>query len=167
MTVSLPISEPSRYVVAEKALRRWATERVRRTRRAGGGETCTFALTGSTCTNRPLEVLMTVELGADGRIVSATAQPGPHDTGCDAMCAAAVCDGRRFLAETGRCDEVVGLTLEEAAFREWQVEPSGCFCTTGNRLHKWRNVFQTLHYATTTRDEPARPDGTPRHRTSH
>ena len=144
MTVSLPVSE-SKYAVAEKALRRWATERVRRTPRAGGGDVYTFALTGSTCTNRPIELVMTVEVGADGRISAATARPAPHDTSCDAMCAAAG-DARRFLADAGRCDDAVGLTLEEAGFRGWQVEPSGCFCTPGNRLHKWRNVFQTLHY---------------------
>ena len=149
MTVSLHVYEP-KYAVAEKALRRWAAERVRHAPRDDGGAVYTFALTGSTCTNRPLEVLMTVELGPDGRIVSATSQPAPHDAGCDAMCAAAAaaaCDGRQFLAEFGGCDEAVGLTLAEAAFRDWPVEPSGCFCTPGNRLHKWRNVFQTLHYS--------------------
>jgi hypothetical protein len=157
MTVSLPISGPE-YAVAEKALRRWAAERLRRAPREGGGSVYTFALTGSTCTNRPLEVLMTVELGPDGRIASATSQPAPHDAGCDAMCAAVGCDGRQFLAESGRCHEAVGLTLAEAAFRDWPVEPSGCFCTSGNRLHKWRNVFQTLHYATAT-DHILAPDG--------
>jgi len=62
------------------------------------------------------------------------------------MCAAQSV-GRSFLADVGGCDEVIGLTLEEAAFRNCEEEPSGCFCTPGNRRHKWRNVFQALHYA--------------------
>ena len=158
MSVSLPVStESPTYAVGSKALRRWASERLRRAPRAGGGAVYTFLLSGSTCTNRPLDVAMTVTLDADGRIESATAAPAPTDTGCDAMCAAH-CDGRRFLAEFGACDEVVGLTLSEAAFRDWQEEPSGCFCTAGNRRHKWRNVLQTLHYAVT-RSDPAWQDG--------
>jgi hypothetical protein len=64
------------------------------------------------------------------------------------MCAADGAGGR-FLAAFGNCDEVIGLTLAAAAFREWTPEPSGCFCTAGNRRHKWRSVFQALHYAAT------------------
>jgi hypothetical protein len=151
MSLSLPVSESPTYAIAEKALRRWASERLHRQHRADGGTVYTFSLTGSTCTNRPLDVVMTVSVDRDGRIESATSQPAPNDTGCDAMCAAATAasDGRRFLAEFGNCDEAVGLTLHEAAFRNWQEEPSGCLCTPGNRRHKWRNVFQTLRYATT------------------
>jgi hypothetical protein len=147
MSLSLPVSDPPPNAIAPKALRRWASERVRREPRGDGGTTYTFALTGSTCTNRPLEVVMTVQVDRRGRIESATASPASGDAGCDAMCGAAACDGRRFLAELGGCDEVVGLSLREAARRDWQVEPSGCFCTAGNRRHKWRNVFQTLHWA--------------------
>ncbi len=146
MSLSLPVSASPGYAVAERALRRWAAERLRSKPRAGGGAVYTFALTGSTCTNRPIEVEMTVTVDADGRIDSATAAPAPHDTGCGAMCAATA-GAQRFFAESGGCDEAVGLTLHEAAFRDWQDEPSGCFCTAGNRRHKWRNVFQTLHFA--------------------
>jgi hypothetical protein len=149
MTVSLPVSDSQMDAVAEKALCRWARERVRRESRADGATVYTFALAGSTCTNRPIDVVMTVALGADGRIESAVAAPVPHDTGCDAMCGAAASNGQQFLAEQGRCDEAIGLTLDEAALRYWQVEPYGCFCTPGNRRHKWRNVFQTLHYLST------------------
>jgi hypothetical protein len=155
MSLSLPVSEPPAYAIAPRALRRWAAERLHQRARNDGGAVYTFALSGSTCNNRPLEAVMTVAVGADGRIESATAQPAGHDTGCDAMCAAA-CDGRRFLAEAGGCHEAVGLTVRQAAFRDWQEEPSGCFCTAGNCRHKWRNVFQTLHYAATNRDEPRR-----------
>jgi hypothetical protein len=147
MTIaSLP--QFSQYAVSERALQKWVAERLRVQRGDDGGVIYTFALSGSTCTNRPLEVVMTVTISADGRIESATAQPAVSDTGCDAMCGAAnnAGDGRQFLAAFGDCGEVLGLTLREAAFREWNAEPSGCFCTAGNRRHKWRNVFQALHY---------------------
>jgi len=151
MTVSL---ENFTYAVSEKALRRWSSERLRRQHRADGAIIYTFAMSGSTCTNMglPLEIVMTVIVGADGRIESASSQPAPGDTGCSAMCAA---EGNacRFLADAGGCDAAIGLTLHEAASRDWQEEPSGCFCSPGNRRHKWRNVFQTLHYALTHRDD--------------
>jgi hypothetical protein len=150
MTVSLPAFQVATNAIAQSALRRWASERLHRELRADGGVIYSFAMSGSTCNNMgvPLEVIMTATVDASGRIESATSCPAPHDRGCDAMCQAQ-CDGRRFLADFGRCDEVVGFTLHEAAFREWNVEPSGCFCTAGNRRHKWRNVFQTLHFAAT------------------
>ena len=91
---------------------------------------------------------MTVRVGPDGRIEDASARPAAGDGGCDAMCAAQG-DGRAFLAQSGACDEALGLTLHEAAFRAWDHEASGCFCTAANRRHKWRNVFQALHYAAT------------------
>jgi hypothetical protein len=154
MTVNLPISERTPYAVAEKALRRWVKERLRQEQGEDGGTVYSFSLSGSTCNNmgRPLEVVMTVALDADGRVRAASARPADADTGCDAMCAAQG-DGRRFFANAGDCDEAVGLTLHEAAFREWRAEPSGCFCTAGNRRHKWRNVFQALHYAATHADD--------------
>ena len=148
MSLSLPVADSPAYAVPAGALRRWARERLRRRERADGGVVYTIALAGSTCTNRPIESLMTVAVGADGRIESATAQPAPNDTGCHTMCAAQQCDaGRRFMAECCGCEEVIGLTIRDAALRDWQVEPSGCFCTPGNRRHKWRNVFETLHFA--------------------
>lgn len=150
MTVSLPALQSGAYAIAPSALRRWAGERLHRQPRTDGGVIYSFAMSGSTCNNMgvALEAIMTVAVDARGRIESATARPAPHDRGCDAMCQAQ-CDGRRFLADSGSCDEVVGLTIHEAAFRDWNAEPSGCFCTAGNRRHKWRNVFQTLHFAAT------------------
>jgi hypothetical protein len=138
------------YAIPEKALRRWDRERLRQEPRAGGGIVYFFVVSGSTCSNMglPLEALMTVSVDADGRIESATSHPAPADRGCSAMCAAES-NACRFFAEFGSCDKVIGRTLHDAAFRNWQEEPSGCLCTTGNRRHKWRNLFQTLHYAAT------------------
>ena len=150
MATSLPTSTAAKpaCAVPEKALRRWVRERLRRADRADGGTVYSFTLTGSTCSNVPLEVLMTVAVDADGRIDAASSRPAAGDAGCDAMCAPQG-DGGGFLEASGRCEEAVGLTLEEAALRHWDVEASGCFCTAGHRRHKWRNVFQALHYAAT------------------
>ena len=160
MSLTLPIIEtaepsssappPPTYAIAERALRRWVEERLQRQLRADGGAVYSFALSGSTCNNMgmPLEVEMIVTANADGRIESARAYPSASDRGCHLMCAANG-NATQFFTDVGDCPDVVGLTLREAAFRDWEVEPSGCFCTPGNRRHKWRNVFQALHYATT------------------
>ena len=107
-----------------------------------------FTLTGSTCNSmgRALEVEMIVTVVPGGRIESASARPAARDSGCGAMCAAEG-NGTRFLAAVGGCNEAVGLTLAQAAFRDWGDEMSGCFCTAGNRRHKWRNAFQAIHFA--------------------
>jgi hypothetical protein len=134
------------YAIPDKALRTWAEQRLRRRIRPDGGTVYAFALSGSTCRNEPLEVLMIVTVDAQGRIESATSEAAPGDRGCAAMCAVQ-CTGIRIECES--CQDAIGLTLEQAAFRDWHVEPSGCFCTAANRRHKWRNVFQALHYAAT------------------
>jgi hypothetical protein len=148
MTIALPVasSEQPAYAVPEKALRRWVADRLRSGKQPDGATVYTFALTGSTCTNQPIDVLMTVVVAADRRIEGTSALPAARDLGCDVMCAAGG-DGRKFLKHVGACDEAVGMTLEQAAFFPWNVEPSGCFCSAGNRLHKWRNVFQAIHFA--------------------
>src|SRR5690349_24173593 len=83
MSLSLPVSESyAAYPVVEKALRRWASERVQRATRDDGGTEYTFHLSGSTCTNVALDVLMTVSVDASGRIESAVCNPAPGDKGC-------------------------------------------------------------------------------------
>jgi hypothetical protein len=146
MAVTLPIRLNCGRGIPDKVLRRWARERLRQEPQPDGGLIYSFHLTGSTCTNMDLEVLMTVTVDVAGRIRDAVARPAGADSRCDAMCAAQG-NGERFFGEVGRCEEALGLTLHEAAFREWAHEPSGCFCTAGNRRHKWRNVFQALRYA--------------------
>jgi len=151
MTLALPLATaqfPSAYAVPEKALRRWVEERVRRMDRPEGGTVYQFALSGSTCSNVPLEIVMSVVIDADGRIEATSSRERAGMTTCDAMCAAQG-EAGTFLSVFGNCDEVIGLTLAEAAFRTWDVEPSGCLCSAGNRRHKWRNVLQALHYAAT------------------
>jgi hypothetical protein len=152
MTAHLSISSRTTWSVPEKTLRRWVADRLRRETRAQGGVVYSFALSGSTCNNVPIEVVMTVAVDEDGRIEAASSCPAHGDQGCDAMCTAHG-NGSRFLATVGDCPEVIGLTLAEAAMRPWDEEVSGCFCTDGNRRHKWRNLFQTLHYATTHGDD--------------
>jgi hypothetical protein len=151
MTIHLPTTSSSlnpSYSISPRALQRWSDERLHIQRRPDGGTVYSFLLSGSTCNNMgmPIEVEMIVTTDADGRIESARSYPSANDRGCHLMCAANG-NATSFFTETGECSDVIGQTIEQAAFREWDVEPSGCFCTAGNRRHKWRNVFQTLHYA--------------------
>ena len=141
MSVSLSTPVRNKYSIPEAALQRWARDRLRGERGVDGAAVYRFLLSGSTCTNVPLNVVMIVRVNTQGTIEAASSQPSEADTGWGAMCGSS--------SNIGRCDEVIGLTLDEAAFRDWQEEPSGCFCSAGNRRHKWRNVFQTLHYAVT------------------
>lgn len=157
MTIHLPTApsgnrSSNQYAIAPRALQRWADERLSIQRRPDGGAVYSFLLSGSTCNNMgmPIEVEMIVTTDGDGRIESARSYPSADDRGCHLMCAVnsnATGNATHFFTDVGDCPDVIGQTIEQAAFRDWQVEPSGCFCTPGNRRHKWRNVLQTLHYA--------------------
>lgn len=146
MTAMPPTSANPTYAVAPKTLDRWARERLRCRPTAAGGRLYSFMVSGSTCTNIPIEIEMTVEVDATTRIQAASFAPTAADSGSRSMCAATV-DPAPFFARVGHCAEALGLTLAEAAFRDWDVEVSGCLCTAGHRRHKWRNAFQTIHYA--------------------
>src|SRR5688500_12299509 len=108
MTVCAAASQQLAYAINEKAVRAWATQRLRRERHADGGTTYSFTVSGSTCNNMgvALEVVMTVDVGADGRIVAACSRPAAADSGCNAMCAAG-CDARAFFADFGGCPQVL------------------------------------------------------------
>lgn len=150
MTIASSTSPTPVDAIPERALRQWAAQRLHHQCRPDGGTVYAFLFSGSTCTNmgRALDVVMTVAVDAGGRIEFASARPAAADTGCNEMCASSA-DGCGFLKQFGDCNEAIGLTLQEAALRDWDPAPSGCFCTEGDRRHKWRNVFQTLHYAVT------------------
>ena len=136
------------YAISRKALERWAKERLKLVPSDEGDRAYRFSLSGSTCSNMglPIKAEMVVEMNEEDRIVKTSTKPSPGDIGLGKMCAAKE-NGAGFIEGVGSLEEAHGMTIEEAAFHPWEIAPSGCFCSRENRLHKWRNVLQTIHYA--------------------
>jgi len=139
------------YSVSERALRKWAGERVHLDARADGSTVATFRFDGTTCSNmgHPLAFDYRVVLGpaAGGRfILEASCAPVAGDAGHRRMCSyLSDPDGLMGVIATER--PLLGRPLD--AVLSWERAPAqaGCLCEAGSRAHKWGLALEVIHYA--------------------
>ena len=147
------------YSLPKKALMKWVRENV--TLQFFEDETvdAKFRFVGSTCGNmgHVLDFDFSVTLspaGAGRKIVASSCQPAKADRGAGQMCAHHA-DGATFLAKVAAHNPGLGKSLEECLHWEPEMLPAGCLCSAQSRNHKWRNAFQTIHYALSLQEEVA------------
>lgn len=147
-----PAGAAPRYAFPERALARWSRERLSVTPSPDGTLHTRFRFDGTTCSSLGLALRFDyrVELRPDPsvgyRIAGCSTEPAEGDTAHRMMCAyRADPDGFRTAVRTEA--PLVGQPLEDALRWTPDVSPSGCLCLAPHRDHKWRMVFQTLHYA--------------------
>lgn len=139
------------YTVNERALRKWAGERVQLEPRADGATVATFRFEGTTCSNmgHPLAFDYRVVLGpADNgcTILEARCAPAPGDTGFQKMCSyLGAPDALMGAIETER--PLLGRPLDTVLSWERAPAPAGCLCEAGSRAHKWGLALEVIHYA--------------------
>lgn len=141
------------YTVNIKALKRWASERLSLTPAENGGIEARFRYEGTTCSNmgRPLAFDYLVKLGtrADAfPIVEQHCAPAPDDTGYTYMCQY-IREPERLTASIETEKPLAGRPLSDVLAWRTPNGPAGCYCEPESRLHKWRLVFETIHYALT------------------
>lgn len=144
------------YSVHTKALARWAKNRLTLTDRENGTVDARFRYEGTTCSNlgRPLLFDYHVTLGPrkDGYVIcSLMCGPTPGDVGYQSMC--------RFLENPvplmdaiDREKPLLGEPLNRVLSWDAANSAAGCYCELGDRLHKWRLVLETIHYALVERE---------------
>ena len=157
-----PLSTRAKYSVNERALRRWATERLTVVRGNDGSVDATFRFEGTTCTNmgRPMEFHYEVRLGPPALgypILEERCMPAPGDQGHKLMCAY-LDNPDRLMKSLGDERPLAGEPLE--AVLDWRraQASSGCYCDGDSRTHKWGLVLETLHFALA-RGVPPHADG--------
>lgn len=146
----LPAGAGTVYAFPEKALNRWAKELLDVSHQDGGVVQGRFRFQGGTCGNggTPLSYVFAVELKrteAGYRIEASACYPESNDSGHRAMCAYVKNPGG-FTSTVEHFRPLVGGTLDEALAWKPSTSPAGCLCTTDSLNHKWRMVFQTLHF---------------------
>lgn len=146
-----PLSPDAVYSTSEKALRRWAGERLSLTRHADGAVDATFRYDGTTCTNmgRPMEFQYRVSLGpaADGYPIRAQhCGPAAGDEGHTHMCRY-MTNSEHLMVAIDREKPLLGQALNDVL--TWARPPvsAGCYCEPDSRQHKWGLVLETIHYA--------------------
>jgi len=150
------VDRNAQYQTNQKALERWAQERLTLRNEPDGSVDAVFRCDGTTCTNmgRPLSFLYRVKLGPRAQgypIREQQCAPAAGDDGHTYMC--------RFIED---CDALMGAIEREKplhgerlnAVLEWQRAPSGagCYCEASSRDHKWGIVLETIHYALVQRE---------------
>jgi hypothetical protein len=110
-----------------------------------------FKYEGTTCSNlgHPLEFMFRVSLGpaSDGyKIEHARCVPSPADDGFKYMCDYLE-QGDSFIAMIADESPLLGKPLDDVLRWERQFSPSGCFCDSSSREHKWGLVLEVIHYA--------------------
>jgi hypothetical protein len=139
------------YTVNRKALARWAAERLTLTEHADGSIDALFRYEGTTCTNLGRRLLFDyhVKLGPadDGYpIQSQQCVPAPGDEGYTSMCRY-IENPATLLAAIDREKPLHEEPLNGVLAWESPVAVAGCYCEHSDRMHKWRIVLETIHYA--------------------
>ncbi len=150
------------YQTNIKALRRWASERLRMRAREDGHWEMVFRYDGTTCSNlgRPLAFDYHVQLGPreTGYTIQAlSCRPAAGDAGHRQMCGYLE-NSDRLMTAIAAEKPLLGQPL--AAVLGWRrgASPAGCYCDAGSREHKWGLALETIHYALCARD-PVLPGG--------
>jgi hypothetical protein len=144
-------AERPRYSIPEKALRRWAAERLLLENRADGTIHARFRYDGVTCTNlgTPLAFDYEVTLGPDRHgfpIIQQQCMPAPGDSGYLSMCQY-LADGAALMAAIEHEKPLAGRPLTEVLSWQRAGLGAGCYCEPASREHKWGLVLETIHYA--------------------
>jgi len=143
-------ANPGRYSINERALRKWAEERVQVERLPDGSVLATFRFDGTTCSNegQPLAFDYRVQLEPAGHgfvIAQSDCRPAEGDEGHRRMCEY-LRDKDGLLRAFAEEKPLLGRPLDEVLQWTQPTAPSGCHCLPENRAHKWRLALEAIHF---------------------
>lgn len=143
-------ASPGRYSINERALRKWAEERVQIEVLPDGSVLATFRFDGTTCSNegQPLAFDYRVQLdrAGDGFVIAQSdCRPAEGDEGHRRMCEY-LRDKDGLMRAFGEEKPLLGRPLDEVLQWSLTTAPSGCHCLPENRAHKWRLALEAIHF---------------------
>jgi hypothetical protein len=155
-SIGVPLDRHAKYTVNEKALSRWADERLLLTQREDGTVDAAFRYDGTTCTNmgRPLayDYFITLGPGDEGYpIRQMHCQPAAGDTGHTYMCRY-MNNAEHLMVAIEHEKPLLGQPLNDILTWQRPNDLAGCYCEPASRKHKWGLVLETLHYALVQRE---------------
>jgi hypothetical protein len=153
---ALILQRDAQYSVNAKALARWAANRLTIAPRENGTIDANFRYEGTTCSNlgRPLLFDYHVTLGPreDGYVICAlSCRPTPGDQGYTSMCRY-LDNAAHLMSSIDREKPLLGEPLNSVLAWNAAQSAAGCYCELSDRLHKWRLVLETIHYALVERE---------------
>jgi hypothetical protein len=151
-----PLHRGAQYTVNTKALARWAAERLTISENSDGTIEALFRYEGKTCSNlgRPILFHYHVRLGPRKNgypVYDQSCGPAPGDQGHRAMCSF-MDDTEGLMAAVDMEKPLLGEPLNRVLDWPASTSAAGCYCQASDRLHKWRLVLETLHFALAQRE---------------
>jgi hypothetical protein len=145
------LDRSARYTINTSALARWAAERLTITNNPNGTTDALFRYEGKTCSNlgRPILFDYRVQLGSPENgypICQQSCGPAPGDQGYQAMCAFME-NPEHLMAAVDTEKPLLGQPLDRVLSWNPSASAAGCYCQASDRMHKWRLVFETIHFA--------------------
>jgi hypothetical protein len=143
-------ASPGRYSINERALKKWAEERVQVEMLPDGSVLATFRFDGTTCSNegQPLAFDYRVQLdrAGDGFVIAQSdCRPAEGDEGHRRMCEY-LRDKDELMRALAEEKPLFGRPLDEVLQWTQPTAPSGCHCLPENRAHKWRLALEAIHF---------------------
>lgn len=153
--VEAALPQPS-YGISQRALRRWAAERLTLTTSDEGTIDAVFRYDGTTCSNmgRSLAFQYHVTLGprdAGYPIRAQRCTPVPGEDGYQAMCEY-LREGDLLMETIAREQPLAGRPIDAVLSWTRPLLGPGCYCEAESREHKWGLVLETIHYALSQRE---------------
>ena len=146
-----PLDPSAKYTVNNKALSRWAAERLKLSVAADGSIDALFHYEGTTCSNmgRALRFHYTVKLGPAKQGYPILAQkciPVPGEDGYTYMCRYRN-EPELLMTAIEQEKPLFGRPLNDVLTWTHDSASAGCYCDLSSRTHKWALVLQTIHFA--------------------
>lgn len=141
------------YLVSPKALRKWSQERLSLRHLEDDSVEARFRYEGTTCKSlgHRIEYDYYVKLDSTRhsyRVTDLRCNPAPDDTGHRRMCE--YLENPESLKQSIDTEKpLLGRPIDEVFAWERNTHPAGCFCEPESRAHKWRLVFEVIHFALT------------------
>jgi hypothetical protein len=140
------------YALPRRALLKWSRDDVTLAPQSDDSIFAEFRFAGTTCANlgHPIRMIFTFTLSPlrDGgrTILTSSCRRAPDDTGCPRMCSALE-SPESFQTALECYAPLTGKSLGEALAWNPDLNVAGCLCHRSSQNHKWRNAFQTIHFA--------------------
>jgi hypothetical protein len=147
----------AKYKINPRALRKWGEERLQLKTLPNGSIEALFHYEGTTCSNmgRLLNYDYRIRLGSADesyRIMEMQCVPTAGDTGHTYQCEY-LDNAESFMQSVASEKPLLGRPLNDVLTWERSHDPSGCYCDTDRRSHKWGLVFEVIHFALVQREK--------------
>jgi hypothetical protein len=151
------LTHDAKYTINPRALQKWSQERLRLKFLHDGSVEAHFRYDGTTCSNmgRPLEFDYHVKLApakSQYTILDAACAPSPDDTGCEYQCEY-INNSEALMKSIATEKPLLGKPLNDILTWQRGYNPSGCFCDSQRREHKWGMAYEVIHFALAQREK--------------